>query len=180
MSNSPYRKLSSRRVWRTNWMTLREDQIQLPNGSHGVYTVIERPGAVWIVPLLADGRMVLIWNYRYTVEKWLWEIPAGSIAPGISPKEMAHRELSEEIGGIAANMEQISTFYTWPGQCTEIGYVFLARGVTLGEPHREPTEVMERYIFPVEKVLEMARCGNVADGPSALAILMCEPHLTVQ
>ncbi|MBN1312734.1 MAG: NUDIX hydrolase [Anaerolineae bacterium] len=177
MSKNPYQKLSSQRVWQTRWMALREDQIKLPDGSQGTYTVIERPGAVWIVPLLSDGQMVLIWNYRYTVGKWLWEVPAGSIVPGISPEEMAHRELSEEIGGTAASLKQISTFYTWPGQCNEIGYIFLAQGVKLGEPHREPTEVMERHVFPAEKALEMARSGKVADGPSALAILMCAPIL---
>jgi ADP-ribose pyrophosphatase len=158
-------------------MALREDQIRLPDGSQGVYTVIERPTAVWIVPLLPDGQMVLIRNYRYTIDKWLWEVPAGSITPGISPGEMAQRELSEEIGGIAESLEKVTTFYTWPGQCNELGYVFLARGVTLGEPHREPTEVMERHIFPVTKAMEMARSGEVADGPSALAILMCAPIL---
>jgi len=154
-------------------MALREDQIKLPDGSQGVYTVIERPAAVWIVPLLSDGQMVLIWNYRYTVDKWLWEVPAGSITPGIPPEEMARRELSEEIGGMAESLKQVSTFYTWPGQCNELGYVFLARGVTLGEPHREPTEIMERHIFPVRKAIEMARSGEIADGPSALSILMC-------
>lgn len=177
MSENPYKRLSSRRVWQTRWLTLREDQIKLPDGSQGIYTVIERPGAVWVIPLLADGRMVLIWNYRYTIDQWLWEVPAGSIAPGVSPEEMAHRELSEEIGGIATSLEQVSTFYTWPGQCDERGYIFLARGVTLGEPHREPTEVMERHVFPAAKALEMARHGEVADGPSALAILMCAPFL---
>jgi ADP-ribose pyrophosphatase len=177
MPNHPYQQLSSRRVWQTHWMALREDQIRLPDGNQGVYTVIERPGAVWIVPLLSDGQMVLIWNYRYTIDSWLWEVPAGSIAPGISPEEMARRELSEEIGGTAASLEKVSNFYTWPGQCTELGHVFLARGVTLGEPHREPTEVMERHIVPVEKALEMARCGDIADGPSALAVLMCAPLL---
>ncbi|MBN1429754.1 MAG: NUDIX hydrolase [Anaerolineae bacterium] len=159
-------------------MSLREDKIQLPDGSQGIYTVIERPGAVWIVPLLSDGRLVLIWNYRYTVDKWLWEVPAGSIAPGTTPEEAARRELSEEIGGTASSFKQIATFHTWPGQCTEIGYVFLAHGVTLGEPHREPTEIMEQQLFPINKVLEMARHGDVADGPSALAILMCETYLT--
>lgn len=177
MSENPYQRLSSRRVWQTRWMTLREDQIKLPDGSQGVYTVIERPEAVWIIPLLADGQMVLIWNYRYTVGRWLWEVPAGSIAPGVSPEEMARRELSEEIGGAAASLECVATFYTWPGQCNEQGHIFLARGVTLGEPHREPSEVMERHIFPVEKALDMARQGEVADGPSALAILICAPFL---
>jgi len=164
-------------VWQTGWLTLREDQIKLPDGSQGIYTVIERPGAVWVIPLLTDGRTVLIWNYRYTIDRWLWEVPAGSIGSGASPEETARRELSEEIGGTASSLEQVSTFYTWPGQCDEQGYIFLARGVTLGEPHREPTEVMERHILPVEKVLEMARQGQIADGPSALAILLCAPLL---
>lgn len=177
MSDHPYQTLSTRIVWRTHWLALREDAIRLPDGSQSVYTVIERPGAVWIVPLLTDDRLVLIRNYRHAVGQWLWEVPAGSIAPGDSPEAAARRELAEEVGGQATSLEMISTFYTWPGQCNEVGYLFLARGVELGEPHREPTEVMERHIFPVETAVEMARHGEIADGPSALAILLCASRL---
>ncbi len=176
MPQEPYQTLSSRVVWRTPWYILREDRIRLPDGSDGVYTVVERPGAVWIVPLLSDGRMVLIRNYRYTVRRWLWEVPAGGLPEDRTPEETARKELSEEIGGQASGIELVATFYTTAGISNERAFVFLARGVTLGQPDREPTEVMERHIFPVSQVMQMIRDGTISDGPSALAILLCAPH----
>ena len=177
MPGRPYILLGSRFVWRNAWYTLREDQLRLPDGSQGAYTVIERPGAVWIVPVAPDGRIILIRNYRHTVDEWLWEVPAGGLKPGVDPEEMARRELREEIGGSARSFEFVMRFYTVPGMSDEVGYIFLARGVTVGEPHREPTEVMEIHCFPLHAVVEMARQGEVKDGPSALAILLCAPRL---
>jgi ADP-ribose pyrophosphatase len=177
MPENPYRTLSSRIVWRSPWFALREDQIRLPDGSDGVYTVIERPGAVWIVPVLHDGRLVLIRNYRHTVGEWLWEVPAGGLEDGVPAVEMARRELSEEIGGTAESLEFVATTYTVPGISDERGYIYLARGVRLGEPHREPTEMMERHVLAVERVMQMVVGGEIADGPSALALLLCAPHL---
>ncbi len=178
MPDLPIRTLESRVVYRNSpWYALREDRIRLPDGSEGRYIVVTRPGAVWIVPVLADGRMVLIRNYRHTVQGWLWEIPAGGLKDGVPPEEMARRELTEEIGGIAGQLELVTTFYTMPGIGDEVAHVFLARGVTLGEPQREPTEIMERHILPVEEVVTMIYRGEMADGPSALSILLCLSRL---
>lgn len=177
MNQEPYQTLSSHVVWQSSWYTLRQHQVRLPDGSNGEYTVVERPGAAWIVPLLADGRMVLIRNYRFTVHEWLWEVPAGGMKAGSTAEETARQELAEEIGGQAANLEQVATFYTAVGMSDEIAHVFLARGVVLGTPHHEPTEIMERHVFPVARVVEMIRRGEMADGPSALAVLLCLPQL---
>lgn len=177
MQKEPYETLDSRIIWQSQWYRLRQDRIRLPDGSEGQYNVVERLGGVWIVPVLSDGRLVLIHNYRYTVNEWLWEVPAGGLHPGVSPLEMARRELAEEIGGTADSIEPISTFYTMPGIGNEKAYVFLAKGVSLGQPNHEPTEVMERHIFPIETVRDMISNGEMADGPSALAILLCIPYL---
>jgi ADP-ribose pyrophosphatase len=177
MNREPYETLSSHVVWQSPWYTLRQHQVRLPDGSNAEYTVVERAGAVWIVPLLPDGRMVLIRNYRYPVHEWLWEVPAGGLKAGITPEETARQELAEEIGGPAASLKQVATFYTAAGMSDEIAHVFLARDVVLGTPHHEPTEVMERHVFPVTRVTEMIERGEMADGPSALAVLLCLPRL---
>jgi len=179
MLNQPYQTLSSRTLWRNPWYSLREDRVRFPDGSEGVYTVVEKRDAVWVMPVLEDGRVVLIRNYRYTVGEWLWELPAGGIEPGALPEETARRELAEEIGGAAATLEEVARFYTMPGIGDETAHIFLAHGVTLGEPHHEPSEVMERHIFPMETVMAMVMRGEMADGPSALAILLCAPRLRV-
>lgn len=91
------------------------------------------------------------------MDDWCYDVPAGGISAGLAPAEAARRELLEEIGGIA--------------------YVYLATGVELGEPDREPAEPVEIRVVPVEEALRMARNGEISDGPSALALLWCEPAL---
>lgn len=174
MADPQYETLSSRYLWTSRWYNLRQDEIVAPDGSHGTYTVVEHPGAVWIVPVTADGQVILEWQYRYTVQDWCWEVPAGGILPGVSPEEMAARELREEIGGTAELLEHVAWFYTMNGIGTEVAHVFLARDVRLGKPEREPTEVMETRSLPIAEALRMARAGEITDGPSALALLLCE------
>src|SRR5687767_6542805 len=155
MDNRPYQTLASRVVWSSPWYALREDQVRFPDGSEGPYTVVDKREAVWIVPVLVDGRFVLIRNYRHTVDEWLWEVPAGGIEAGQSAEATAQRELAEEIGGEAARLREIAALYTMPGIGNEMAHIFLAEGVMLGEPHHEPSEVMERHILLQSEVIDM-------------------------
>jgi 8-oxo-dGTP pyrophosphatase MutT (NUDIX family) len=111
------------------------------------------------------------------VDAWCYEVPASGLSPGLSPEEVARRELCEEIGGTAADLRYVGQFYTSNGISNEIAYVYLATGVELGESHPEPTELMEIRLVPVKEALRMAREGEIADGPSAFALLWCEPLL---
>ncbi len=174
---APYRTLASRTIWQSRWYALREDQVRFPDGSEGTYTVVEKDAAVYVVPLTADGQMVLLRNYRYTVDRWLWEVPAGGVQPGVEPEEMARRELREETGGQAERLQRVGSFYTMPGLGTEIIHVYVAYGVTLGEPDREPSEVMECHVVPLADALRMASKGEMGDGLSTLAILASMPYL---
>ena len=108
------------------------------------------------------------------------EVPAGGLSPGLTPEEVAHRELLEEIGGEAAEMRCVGQFYTPNGISNEVAYVYLATGVELGEAQYEPTELMEMRMVPIEEALRMARSGEITDGPSALALLWCEDLLADQ
>ena len=96
----------------------------------------------------------------------------------MTPEEVAERELLEEVGCTAAELRYVGEFYTSNGISNEAAYVYLATGVELGETHREPTELMEMRLVPVEEALRMARSGEIADGPSALALLWCERLLS--
>ncbi len=89
--------------------------MRFPGGQEGTYTVIERSDAVFVVPVTVEGSIVLIHNYRYTVRRWLWEVPAGSVEPGDSPLESARRELLEETGGSARSMIPVGSFYDGAG-----------------------------------------------------------------
>lgn len=172
-----WERLDSRYLWRSRWYHLRQDRVRLPGGQEIRYTLIEHPGAVWVVPVTTDGQVVLIWHYRYPVGEYCLEVPAGGLEPGRTPEETARRELEEEIGGKAADVRYIGRFFTSNGVSNEVAYVYLATAVELGEAHREPTEEMELRLVPAAEAFRMAREGEISDGPSALAVLWCEPLL---
>ena len=172
--NRPYTTCSSRYLWQSRWYNVRQDQLRAHDGSEMTYTVIEKTGAIWIVPVTPDEQIVLIDQYRYAVDEWCLEVPAGNVEPGIAPVVMAARELSEEICGTAEKIVYITDFFTMNGIGNEIAQVFLALDVTLGEAHREATEHITLRAVPVDQAFQMARAGDIKDGPSALAILLCE------
>ena len=172
-----WQRLGSKYLWQSKWYNLRQDRLRTQAGHEFTYTVIEHPGAVWVVPMTVDGQVVLIRNYRYAVADWCYEVPAGGLGPDGEPEEIARQELMEEVGGTAAELRYVGQFYTSNGISNEVAYVYLATGVELGETDREPTELMEMRLVPVETALRMAREGEISDGPSALALLWCEPLL---
>jgi ADP-ribose pyrophosphatase len=172
--------LDSRFLWQSRWYNLRQDRVRTQDGHEFTYTLIDHPGAVWVVPVTPDGQVVLIRSYRYTVDAWCYEVPAGGLSPGSrldQSEEVARRELAEEVGGQAADLRYVGRFYTFNGISNEVSYVYLATGVELGEAQREPTELIEIKLVPAEEALRMARDGEISDGPSALALLWCEPQL---
>ncbi len=173
----PFTTLASRIVWSCPWYRVRQDDILTPNGRPGVYNVIEKADAVWVVPLTADGRLALVYQYRYTVDDWCWEIPAGSVEPGKTPEDAARAELLEEVGGEAAALNYVGRFYMANGICNEVGHIFVATGVTLGKPAHEAAEVMHVHLLAPAAALAMARAGEIADGPTALALLLCADKL---
>ena len=166
--------LDSKCLWQSHWYNLRQDRLRTPEGREFTYTFVDHPGAVWIVPVTADGQVALVWQYRYPGADGCYAVPAGGHSPGLSPEEVARRELVEEIGGTAADLRYVGQFYTSNGTSNEIAYVYLAIGVELGETHREPTELMEIRLIRIDEAVRMAREGQISDGPSALALLWCE------
>ena len=169
--------LDSRYLWESQWYNLRQDRVRTQSGHEFTYTLVDHPGAVWVVPVTADDQVVLVRQYRHTVDDWCYEVPAGGLSPGLSPEEVAHRELSEEVGGTATELRFVGRFYTSNGISNEVAYVYLATCVELGEAQPEATELMEVRLVPIEEALRMAREGEVTDGPSALALLWCQPLL---
>ena len=175
----PIKRLSGRVVWSCPWYQVRQDQILLPDGRPGVYNVVEHPGAAWVVPMTPAGEVILIRVYRYTVDDWCWEVPAGGLRANQSPEQLAIEELQQEIGGTAQQLRYLGWFYASNGISNEKGHVFLATGVTLGLPAHEPAEIITLQPFSPAQALTMARTGQITDGPSALALLWAEPYLGV-
>ena len=173
----PFQTVSSRIAWSCPWYRVRQDDIITPDGRPGVYNVVEKDDAVWIVPVTAEGEVLMVYQYRYTIDEWCGEVPAGSVKPGQSAEEAARAELREEVGGLGGQLDYIGRFFLANGICNEVGHIFLATGVATGETHHEAAEVMHVHRVPVAKALAMARAGEITDGPSALALLLCADRL---
>ena len=161
---------------------VRRDQAQWPDGHVAPYVYIQACGALWIVPVTTDGQIVLIRQFRYTLDNWSWEVPAGGFHDfSGTPLELARRELAEEVGGVSDDMLYVGSFRPGVSVMDEICHIVLARDVRLAqEPEPEPGEIIEVHLVSPGRALEMARSGEMIDGHSALALLRCEQYLEVK
>lgn len=176
-SDSPFELRRSRTVWSSPWFSIRQDEVILPNGLPNAFNTVNHPGAVWVIPVTRRGEIVLIYQFRQSVGDWCWELPAGGLKFGISHEGTARQELREEIGGTAESLQKIGQFYTSNGISNEVAHVFLATGVTLDKRRPEPAEILDVHLLPISEALRMARANEISDGPSALALLLCEERL---
>ena len=132
--------------------------------------VVVHPGAAVILPVLSDDRIVLIRNYRYSVERAVLELPAGTLEPGEAPIDNARRELQEETGYRAGRVEPFCEFFPSPGILTERMYAFLATDLTEGQPRPEETELIAVEVLPLAQVRQLFLDGRFEDGKT-IAVL---------
>ena len=174
-----WRLLRTRYLFEDPWLRLREDRIAV--GSRKMtFTYQEQPGGVVVVPLTGDGRIVLVRQYRYPIDAWSLEVPAGGLhdTGGADLADVARKELHEETGASCETIHAVGSFFSSAALSNEVCHVFLATGVTMDRfPRTEETEHIEILPMPAETVLEMARTGEIKTGPSALALFLCEPLL---
>jgi ADP-ribose pyrophosphatase len=158
---------------------VRRDRVRWPDGHVRPYVYVQAAGAVWVVPVTTAGQVVLIRQFRYTMDDWSWEVPAGGFHDFTgSPIDLAKEELAQEVGGTSDDWLHVGSFHPGVSIIDQTCHVVLARGVRLGlDPKREPGEIIEVHPTPFEQALEMARNGEIVDGHSALALLLCEPYL---
>jgi len=164
-------RVGSREVYRNSWLTLREDDIRRPDGSSGIYSVIDKP--TYALVIARDGeRFHLVEQFRYPLGMRRWEFPQGT-APGqedLEPVELARRELREETGLRAASMEFLGTLDVAPGMSSQRGRVFLATDITEGEHDREHEEQdMRSGWFSRTQLERMIRDGETSDAQSIAA-----------
>ena len=134
--------------------------------------IISHPGSAVIVPVFADKTVALVKQYRHPAEKYLLEIPAGSLEHGENPQIGAQRELEEEIGVSAEKLEKLTEFYVSPGFLGEKMFVFLATGLTEIGQNLEADELItiERLTFP--KAFEMIKNGEIEDAKTMIGLIM--------
>lgn len=172
---------STRRVYTNNWLTVREDGIRRPDGSQGIYGVVDKPTYALVIPRADDGRLHLVEQFRYPVGARRWEFPAGT-APGraeLDPAELAVRELAEETGLSTSSMTLLGTLDVAPGMSSQRGHVYLATGLTAGPALREHEEQdMRAAWFTPDEFERMARDGDLTDAQSLAAYALLRLHTT--
>ena len=169
-------RIATRREYNGRVIDLDVDTVRFPNGTVGELEMIRHPGASAVVPFLSDPagddpHVLLIRQYRYAAEQYLYEIPAGRLDPGEEPAECARRELREETGCEAERVEHLITIYTTPGFTDERIHLFMAAGLTTGEVEREADEFIEVETMALSHALDLIRRGVIQDAKTALAIL---------
>jgi ADP-ribose pyrophosphatase len=154
------------------------ESLRTPAGQEKTREIVRHPGACVMVPLLDDGRVCLIRNYRVAVGQTLIEIPAGTLEPPEPPEVSAHRELIEETGYRAAKIDLLNTFFPSPGILDEKMYLYLATGLTAGPPAREETEEIENLVVSWSEALRLVTSGEIHDAKTIVGILWVDRLLT--
>jgi ADP-ribose diphosphatase len=164
-------------VFQGRIFTVSVDRVKYPDGRTVNMEVVRHPGSVVLIPMPAPARVILVRQYRYVVDKWLWELPAGTLEPHEEPEAAALRECHEEIGKIAGHAERLVTFYPSPGFCDESMNFFLLtrlRDRRADEPPaaQDPDELLTVKEFSVAEARQMIRKGEILDMKTALGLTL--------
>ncbi|KRW91946.1 ADP-ribose pyrophosphatase [Alicyclobacillus tengchongensis] len=144
--------------------------VKLPNGSTSTREVVVHPGAVAVLAEVKPGSIVLVQQYRKPCEKTLWEIPAGKLEPGEAPEQAALRELAEETGYVAKDVQLVYRFFTAPGFTNERLHVYFTSVVEAGEVHPDADEFVEARLFTRDEVERMLENGEIEDAKTLVAL----------
>lgn len=167
------KKISSEDVFDGVLLHVKRDQVKLPNGNTAVREWIRHPGAAAVIPMLPNGDVILVRQYRYPVERVTLEVPAGKLdVPDEDPLLCAKRELEEETGYHAEKYWKLTTIATTVGFSNEYIHLYAAEGLTPGPQHPDEDEFINAVRMPLREALEMVEDGRIFDAKSAISILM--------
>lgn len=166
------RTMKSEKVFEGKVLSLRVETVELPDKKYSKREIVEHNPSVAVVAVDEENNILLVRQYRKPVEKVLYEIPAGSLEISENPREGAIRELKEETGYLANNVEYIQEFYSTPGFCTEKMYIFFAEDIQESNQELDEDEFIEIEKIPLEKALKMIDLGEIMDAKSIIGILM--------
>ena len=171
MSRLKEEKISGAVVYAGGFLDVHRDLVRLPDGSQGTREYIHHPGAVLIVPLLPDGRVLLERQYRYPQGREFIEVPAGKRDAGEDPLATAKRELLEETGYVASDWKHFGVFHTAIAYSDEGIEMFVAKGLEKREAKLDAGEFLEIFDVKFEAAVEMVRDGRITDAKTVAALL---------
>lgn len=170
--------ISSETIASGGMLTVKRDQVRLPNGHSSQREYVTHPGAVVVVPLLANGNVILERQFRYPLHQVFIELPAGKIDAGEEILITGQRELLEETGFSAAEWVKLGHQHPCIGYSNEIIHMYLARGLSAGDHQRDVDESLEVFDLPFEDCMNMIQRGEITDGKTIVALFFAEKYLT--
>ena len=163
--------ISSDKVYRGRILDVALEKHAMPDGRQSNFEIIRHPGGAAVLPVLPDGQVMLIKQFRPAIGAMVYEIPAGRLEPNESPQECAGRELIEEVGYCATQITPLGGFWSTVGFCDEFIHLFLGQGLTVAEQALEPDEVIELCPMSLDEALHKVKSGEILDGKTQLALL---------
>jgi ADP-ribose pyrophosphatase len=170
--------LEHQEVYRGKIVNLHVDVIKQASGRTTIREVVSHPGGVTAVPVMDDGRLLLIRQFRYPIGKYILELPAGKLDTGQPPLETIARELEEEIGYSAGSLKHECTFYTTPGISNELIHLFIATNLIQCAQRLEEGEHITVEAYSVEECLQKISTGEIVDAKTILGILWHQRNIT--
>lgn len=160
--------LARRTVYAGRIFSVHADLVRLPNGHEATMEVVRHAGSVVLLPMPDPGHIILVKQYRYAIDEWIWELAAGSLDPGEEPTAGAARECQEEIGLVPGAVERLGSFLPTPGYCDEVMNFY--KLTALAEPAagapavaKDPDEDLRVRTFSVDNLRQLVRCGEIVD-----------------
>ncbi|HSM52164.1 MAG TPA: NUDIX hydrolase [Thermoanaerobaculia bacterium] len=175
--DSPAERLSRTRVYDGRVVRVDVERVRLPRGSECELEMIRHSGAAAVVPLTAEGDVVLVRQYRHATDGWLLEVPAGKLDPGESPEACARRETAEETGLAAGALVSLGWIWTTPGFTDERIWLYLARDLRPAAQDLQGDEELDVVRLPFAEAVAMATDGRLTDGKSVCALLRAAARL---
>ncbi len=172
-----YKVIGSKQVFKGHILTVRVDELKMPSGNVVEREVITHGGAVGVVPVTDEKKIILVNQYRHPVGQFLIEIPAGKLDPGETPEDCARRELIEETGWAPGRLEKLSTFFTTPGYSNEIFHLFAAEDLVAEVADKPEEEIVGTLEVTLSEAIEMIEDGKIEDGKTIAAIGMIKVYL---
>ncbi len=159
------------KIFQGRIISLAVEEHTLPDGRRGPFEIVRHPGGAAALPVLPDGRVLLLRQFRPAVGRTVIEVPAGKLDGGESPEECIRRELVEETGYRAGSLEKMGTMLTAVGFCDELLHLYLARDLQATQRALEPDEFIEPWPLPLEEALRLLQAGEIPDGKTQILLL---------